>query len=79
MSRQKFENDVLVPTLVADGFLQHTLAVGDQTQIRHHNTRHLPTSSLLIILMPHHGQQSITNGFTTATAHNNRRFTTINN
>jgi hypothetical protein len=29
MSRQKFENDVLVPTSVADGFLQHALAVGD--------------------------------------------------
>ena len=29
MSRQKFENDVLVPTLVADGFLQFAPAVGD--------------------------------------------------
>lgn len=29
MSRQKFENDVLVPTWVADGFLQHALAVAD--------------------------------------------------
>jgi hypothetical protein len=39
MSRQKFENDVLVPTLVADGFLQHALAVGDlQDQLTQQKT-----------------------------------------
>ena len=78
MSRQKFENDVLVPTWVADGFLQHTLAVGD---LEDPQTQHKQDISNIftIISMPHHGQQSITNGFTTATAHNNRRFTTINN
>ena len=39
MSRQKFENDVLVPTLVADGFLQDALAVGDlQDQLTQQKT-----------------------------------------
>jgi hypothetical protein len=36
MSRQKIENDVVVPTLVADGFLQHALAIDDlQDQLTH--------------------------------------------
>ena len=50
MLRQKFENDVLVPTSVADGFLQHALDVGDlQDQLTQQDiiTRHLPTYSLL--------------------------------
>ena len=35
----KFENDVLVPTLVADGFLQCALAVGDlQDQLKQQKT-----------------------------------------
>ena len=36
---KKFENDVLVPTLVADGFLQDALAVGDlQDQLTQQKT-----------------------------------------
>ena len=39
MSRQKFENDVLVPTSVAGGFLQYALAVGDlQDQLTQQKT-----------------------------------------
>jgi hypothetical protein len=39
MSCQKFENNVLVPTLVADGFLQYALAVGGlQNQLTQQKT-----------------------------------------
>ena len=36
---KKFENDVLVPASVADGFLQYALAVGDlQDQLTQQKT-----------------------------------------
>jgi hypothetical protein len=38
MPRQKFEIDVPVPTLIADGFLQHALAVGDLQDPQHNKT-----------------------------------------
>jgi hypothetical protein len=39
MLHQKFENYVLVPTSVADGFLQHALALGDlQDQLTQQKT-----------------------------------------